>query len=129
METVQSATIIDRDHAPVFELHGLRVTGGASPSRGARETSVWKLALAPGTPAVAHAVTREEIFVCVSGRAELKLGGETRPIGPGDTLIIPADTQFSLGNPYADVFEAVVAFPIGGMAVTAEGTFTPPWAT
>jgi len=129
MESAKFATIIEHDHAPVFELPGLRVTGGASPSRGARETSVWKLALAPGTPAVPHAVTREEIFVCVSGRAELKIGGETRQLGPGDTLIIPADAQFSLGNPHADAFEAVVAFPIGGMAVTAEGTFTPPWAT
>ena len=64
--------------APRFNIvEGLSVTGLAAPSRGASETCVWKLALAPNTPGTPHSVDREEIFVVLAGRATVVLGGET----------------------------------------------------
>jgi mannose-6-phosphate isomerase-like protein (cupin superfamily) len=47
----------------------------------------------------------------------------------GDSLVVPAGAAFSLSNPGASVFEAVVVLPVGGQAVVGdEAPFTPPWA-
>jgi mannose-6-phosphate isomerase-like protein (cupin superfamily) len=73
-------------------------------------------------------VTREEVFVATAGSAVATLGGEVHELGPGDTLVVPSGTEFSLSNPSDEPFEALVVFPVGGKAVTAEGPFTPPWA-
>lgn len=121
-------TIIRKEEAPVFTLHGLRVTGLASPRRGARETCVWRVQLAPGSPGVPHQVTREETFVALAGRAVVTMAGQEHALEPGDALVVPAHTEFAIANPAAEPFEAMVAFPVGGQAVTEQGAFTPPWA-
>lgn len=120
--------IVRNAEAPVFTLPGLTVRGLASPQRGCRETCVWRLSLEPGAPGVPHAVTREEVFVATSGHAVAVIDGARHELGPGDTLIVPPGTEFALANPGERPFEAVVTFPVGGQAVTREGTFTPPWA-
>ena len=58
---------IDGTSAPVFELPHLRVTGLASPSRGAAATCVWRLALAPGAPGVLHGVYTPAASVILNG--------------------------------------------------------------
>ena len=122
-------TIIRKAEAPVFTIPGLRVTGLASPNRGARETCLWRIVLEPGDAGVPHSVTREQTFLAVSGRALVKMAGqEQRPLEPGDALVVPPHAEFTLSNPSAEPFEAIVAFPVGGQAVTRDGTFTPPWA-
>jgi quercetin dioxygenase-like cupin family protein len=120
--------VIHKAAAPVFSLPGLTVQGLASPRRGSVETSVWTIALAPGAPGVPHSCTREEIFVALSGAATVTLNGEELAFRAGDALVVPAGVRFSLANSAAEPFEAVVSLPVGGQAVTAEGTFTPPWA-
>lgn len=120
--------IIRNAEAPVFTLPGLTVTGLASPRRGASETCVWRIQLAPGTPGVPHKVTREEIFVGVGGQAVVTLDGVEHVLGAGDAVIVPPDTLFSLANRSTEPFEAVVSFPVGGKAVTNADPFTPPWA-
>lgn len=114
---------------PTFELPFLSVTGLAAPSRGAQETCVWRLTLAPGAPGVPHAVDREEIFVALTGQAEVDLGGDRFALRPGDALIVPAGQTFALANPGAESFVAVAVLPVGGRAVLADGQcFVPPWA-
>lgn len=72
---------------------------------------------------------REEIFVVINGLAIATLAGTQHEIAAGDALVVPPDTDFSLGNPSAEPFRAIVAFPVGGQAVLPGGTpFTPPWA-
>jgi len=120
--------ILEKD-APCFDLHGARFTALAAPSRGARETAVWRLTLAPGTTPVPHQLTREEIFVALSGAAEVMLDGECSVLPAGAALIVPPDTDFSLANAGPAPFEAVVILPVGGMARLGEAApFTPPWA-
>jgi quercetin dioxygenase-like cupin family protein len=122
--------IIKSCDAPRFELHGAIFTGGASPSRGARETCVWRTAIAPSTPGTPHSVDREEVFVAVAGRAHVTVDGEPHDLVTGDVLVIPANTQFALANPYDEPFEAIVVFPVGGRAKLSSGdAFVPPWAT
>ena len=119
--------IIRSDESPRFELPFLVVHGLASPRRGAAETCVWRLSLAPGAPPVPHAVTREEIFVATAGAAEVSLAGQASTLRAGDALVVPAGVEFSLGNSSTEPFEAIVAFPVGGTAVTEAGELRPPW--
>jgi mannose-6-phosphate isomerase-like protein (cupin superfamily) len=120
--------IIKSTATPQFNLEGLQVTGLAAPSRGAKETCVWKLALAPHTPGTPHSLDREEIFVVLAGRASATVGGETTELAPGDALIVPAHTAFALANPHSEAFEAIAVLPVGGLAAMPNGpAFAPPW--
>ena len=119
--------IIRHEESPRFELPHLVVHGLASPRRGAAETCVWRLSLAPGAPPVPHAVTREEIFVATAGAAEVTLDGKVSTLRAGDALVVPPGVEFSLANASAEPFEAVVAFPVGGKALLASGELCPPW--
>jgi mannose-6-phosphate isomerase-like protein (cupin superfamily) len=122
--------VIKQAQAPTFDLPGLHVVGLASPARGARETSVWQLALAAGTEGAPHTNDREEIFVVVAGRAIATVGGDRFELARGDALIVPAATPFALANPFGEPFEAVAALPIGGRAAYPGGEpFVPPWAS
>lgn len=120
--------VIRAEHAPKFALPGLSVTGLAAPSRGARETSVWRVRVEPGSPGAAHWVDREEIFVALSGRALVTLGGERIEISPGDTLVVPPGVEFGLASACAEGFEALCVAPAGVRACMPRGEpFSPPW--
>jgi quercetin dioxygenase-like cupin family protein len=103
--------LIQPAEAPIFELPGLQVVGLAAPRCGAKETCIWKIRLTPGAPAVPHSVTREEIFVGLSGRARATVEGVVSELGPGDVLVVPAHRLFSLEPLSEEPFEAMVAFP------------------
>jgi mannose-6-phosphate isomerase-like protein (cupin superfamily) len=120
--------LIRAEDAPKFSLPGLLVTGLAAPSRGARESSVWRLEVAPGAAGVEHTVDREEIFVALGGTALATLGGERLELRPGDTFVVPKGELFSIGNPGAVPFEALAVAPVGVRAAMPDGeTFAPPW--
>jgi len=123
-------TIIRASSAPRFNLPGLDVTGLAAPSRGARETSVWRLTLAPGAPGALHSVDREEIFVALAGHATVVLGGVEHSFSAGDALVVAAGETFSRANHGDEPFEAIAALPVGGKAAMPGGeAFLPPWTT
>lgn len=120
--------LIKSSSAPAFEIPGLSVIGLAAPSRGASETCVWRITMAPGTPATPHAISREEIFVALSGVARIQLDGRDQALAAGDTLVVPAGETFALSNPGADPFTALAMVPVGAEAVFPGGErFTPPW--
>jgi mannose-6-phosphate isomerase-like protein (cupin superfamily) len=120
---------ITRERARVFEQPGLTVTGLASPTRGASENTVWRLSLAPGTEGAVHRVDREEIFVALTGTAQLRLGDELFELRAGEAFIVPKLSWFSLTNQGSRAFEAVAVLPVGGRAALLQGEpFTPPWA-
>ena len=119
---------IKSSSAPCFEIQSLSVLGLAAPSRGARETCVWRVTLAPRTPGTPHSVDREQIFVALSGQARVELGGQDATLAPGDALIVPAGESFSLSNPGEEPFTALAVLPVGGCPVLPGGEpFSPPW--
>jgi mannose-6-phosphate isomerase-like protein (cupin superfamily) len=121
--------VIPASEAPSFDIPGVRFTGLAAPSRGARETAVWRLSMAPATEPRTHRVTREEIFVVLDGIGRFTIGAEEFDVSAGGAVIVPADTDFSLSNPHDKPFEAVAALPVGGRARIGDAPpFTPPWA-
>jgi quercetin dioxygenase-like cupin family protein len=125
--------IIFATDAPTFKLGDAAhtvFTGLAAPSRGATETCVWRVALAPGTPSTPHSLDHEEVLVALAGQAVASICGEEYAVGAGDTVIVPAGAPFSLNNPHSTVFEALAVLPVGARASLGEGQwFTPPWAT
>jgi mannose-6-phosphate isomerase-like protein (cupin superfamily) len=117
------------EEAVVFTLPGISFAGLAAPSRGAQETSAWRLRLEPGTPATPHRLTREEVLVAIAGRARAAIGGAEHDLVAGGAVIVPAETEFALSNPHDAPFEAVAILPVGGQArIGDEAPFTPPWA-
>jgi len=114
--------------APQFDLHGVTFTSIAAPSRGTRETSLWRASVAPG-PGVLHHMTREEIILATSGEGLVRIDGEPHHLAPGDVFAIPAFTDFQLEAAGDSRFEAIVTLPAGGRAVIAgQPSFQPPWS-
>ena len=118
--------------APPTHTHALdraRFTSLATPSVGASEVSVWRVEVAPGPLGVTHQLTRGEVFVVLSGRAAVRIGDAASEAGPGDTIVVPADTDFALGATGDEPLAALCVLPAGGQARLAGGEpFTPPWA-
>ncbi|GIG70764.1 cupin domain-containing protein [Phytomonospora endophytica] len=100
----------------------------ATPSRGAKDVSVWTLTLQPG-PGLPHKLTSEETFVLISGELTAETGGEKFLMSPGDAFIAQADTLFSISNT-GDTPAVVTACALPGVqAILADGTLLPPpWA-
>lgn len=114
---------------PTHDLGHARFTSLATPSRGAVDTAVWTVEIAPGAPATPHALTREEVFVVVDGTASVRLGDITETASAGDAIVVPANVELELTNAAATPLRLVCCFPVGGQARLADGsTFTPPWA-
>ena len=121
--------VLSAPGSPTHALPGATFTSLASPARGSISTSVCRVAIAPGTPATPHEVTREEIFVILSGRASVRIGEERHEAAPGDAIVIPPDTCFEISSTGDDALEALCCLPVGGRARLADGTtFVPPWA-
>jgi quercetin dioxygenase-like cupin family protein len=118
--------------APATFTHKLpnaRFRSLASPSRGARETSVWRVSLDPGAPGAQHSVTREEIFVVLSGSVEACFAGNVQTAHAGDAIVVPPDLEFALSCLGEEPAELLCCLPVGGRARFAGGdAFTPPWA-
>jgi mannose-6-phosphate isomerase-like protein (cupin superfamily) len=115
--------------APRFELHGATFIGLAAPSRGATETAVWMVTLTDTGEAVTHRLSREEVLVCIEGRALATLGTETHELTAGSAIVVPPDTDFRILNPDPAAFRAVAVLPVGGRAtVPGRDAFVPPWA-
>ena len=115
--------------APTHDLGGARFTSLATPSRGATDTAVWKVEILPGTPATPHALTREEVFVVLEGKASVRIAGNDGQAEAGDAIVVPPGTEFELANAGAGPLRLLCCLPVGGQARLADGsTFTPPWA-
>mgnify|MGYP005815618093 CR=1 FL=1 len=121
--------ILSSPSSPTHERDGARFTSLATPSSGTRDTSVWRVELAPGVESALHEVTREEIFVVLRGSARVQLAEDVREVRVGEVIVVPRDTPFRLANPSElEPFEALCCLPVGGQARVDGAVFVPPWA-
>jgi quercetin dioxygenase-like cupin family protein len=121
--------ILKAPATPTHELPGIRITALASPSRGALDTALWRLEIAPGTPPAPHQLTAEELFLVLEGRALVRLDGVEHEAAPGDLISVPPDVDFEIAAAGAESLVALCCFPTRGRARMAGGAeFTPPWA-
>jgi len=118
--------------APAEATHTLgstRFTSLATPSRGSQETAVWRVEIAPGTPATPHSLTREEVFVVLEGEATVEIDGVRQSARPGDAIVVPAEVELALANEGDQPLRLLCCLPVGGQGRIADGDpFTPPWA-
>ena len=121
--------LIQHTDAPVFVAGDTSVTGYAAPSRGAAHVSLWRLDLAPASTSPLHYMDCEEVFLGLQGVAVATVAGAEHSLGPGDCLILPAGTPFTLEVRGTDPFQALACIPAGGQAtmVPSGVTFPPPW--
>lgn len=112
---------------PWFDLQGNRITGLASPSRGAAETMMYRVSVRPESALPAHRHDHEEVFHLLSGRITWVGDGEEHVVEQGDTVMIPAGV---LHHAYtaADPAEMLVAMPSGTLFIPESGEGrVPPW--
>jgi len=121
--------VIAAPTAPTHELAGARFTALASPTRGSTDTSVWLVEIDPGTAPRPHELTREEIFVVLSGSAAVQIGECHQTATVGDAIVVPAGVPFALAPDGGQPLRALCCLPVGGQArLPGEAPFTPPWA-
>ena len=121
--------VITSPSSSTHDVGGARFTSLATPSNGTTDTSVWLVEIDPGAPGNRHELTREEVFVVLSGRASVGLGGRAQEAGPGDAIVVPPDTPFALAASGDEPLRALCCLPVGGQARIGDGVpFTPPWA-
>jgi mannose-6-phosphate isomerase-like protein (cupin superfamily) len=121
-------TVVHAAEAPRFTLPGTTFTGLAAPSRGAAEVAVWRISIEVGNVGVSHQLSREEVFVAISGRGLARISGQAHAFGAGDAIVVPPFVDFALDNTGDTPLDMVVAFPVGGQAIAGGKSFTPPWA-
>jgi quercetin dioxygenase-like cupin family protein len=121
--------VLPAPSSPTHVLGGAQFTSLATPNRGCSDTSVWRVELAPGHPATPHQVTREEVFIILSGRARVRLGDDVREAHAGDAIVVPPDTNFEIDVDGDEPVHALCCMPVGGEGRLVDGTtFVPPWA-
>ena len=114
---------------PTHDLGGARFTSLATPTSGSTDTSVWLVEIDAGTPATPHELTREEVFVVLSGRAAVRIDDRDQVAGPGDAIVVPSGVPFALAPVGAEPLRALCCLPVGGQARLPGGEpFTPPLA-
>jgi quercetin dioxygenase-like cupin family protein len=109
------------------QLPDVRFRSLATPSRGTRENSVWRVSFAAGSKSVPHSLTREEIFVVLSGQLCVQMEDSVQVADEGDAILVPAGVEFSASTQHGA--ELLCCFPVGGQArLTTGELITPPWA-
>jgi quercetin dioxygenase-like cupin family protein len=121
--------VITAGEAPTFEAPGATVTGLASPSRGARDTAVWRIRFEADHASPSHSLSHEEVFVVLDGSLTARYADDAsaETARAGGALVVPAGRPFTIaaeGGPAS----AVCAFPVGAVATLGEDVITPPWA-
>jgi quercetin dioxygenase-like cupin family protein len=114
--------VIRRGDAPMFELGGVRVRGGASPSRGANELLLFRVILEDEAAMPRHTHDHDEV---VSGSLTAGIGDDSFEVTEGDNVVIPGveHEAFVDGGRRAEV---VSAMPPGTVMIRPNGERVPP---
>jgi quercetin dioxygenase-like cupin family protein len=115
--------------AVVHEMHGVRFVSFASSTSGSSELCAWRGEVPAGAAGPAHRISREEVFLMLSGRLELTIDKETRSLAAGDTAIAPAGSSLGVRNATEEPATMWVTTSLGLHATLADGSrISPPWA-
>ncbi|HEY3479853.1 MAG TPA: cupin domain-containing protein [Streptomyces sp.] len=121
---------IPAEDSVAHEMHGVRFVSYAASALGSKELCAWRAEVAAGTSGPPHRVSREEVFLVLSGSLELTIDGETRPLGPGDAAVAGPGSSIGLSNTSEEPATMWVTTSIGLEATLADGSrISPPWAS
>ncbi|MFD1539104.1 cupin domain-containing protein [Nonomuraea guangzhouensis] len=97
----------------------------ASPTQGAAGAAVWRVDAIPGMVGPVHALDAESVWTWLAGTATVELGGELFSVGPGDTMVLPADVTRQMTADPRDGFAAIVVASPGVEAYNPDGVSDP----
>lgn len=100
----------------------------ASPTLGGAASSLWLVAMGPRAEGPTHAFDAEVLWAITAGTATLVIGEAEHDLGPGDTVVLPADVQRQLiAGSEGFAADATTAGP--GEVTRTDGTSAgvPPW--
>lgn len=112
--------IITNSSRRVFALPGLEHQTLAGASDGLKRLEFWMQTLAPGAETPVHYHECEEVVVVHRGSGHTTIAGETRPFGPGTTLVIQPKVVHQIVNRGADSM-----FLVAALSETPARVFTP----
>ena len=121
-------SVLTAPATPTHDLGGARFTSLATPSRGATDTSVWKVEILPGTPTTPHSLTREEVFVVLEGAASVRIAGNRSHAAASDAIMVPANANSSWPTPVPGRCDCCAVCRSAAKPVSPTADFTPPWA-
>jgi quercetin dioxygenase-like cupin family protein len=97
----------------------------ASPTQGEAGAAVWRVDAVPGMVGPVHAFDTESVWTWLAGTATVELGGELFTVGPGDTMVLPADVARQMTADPRDGFAAIVVASPGAEAYNPDGVSAP----
>jgi quercetin dioxygenase-like cupin family protein len=97
------------------------MTTFASPAQGGATIAVWRVDMNPGQAGPLHAIDAEQVWAVLEGGASVLLGTDTIEVGPGDTLVMPADVPRRVTADTGLGVVAIVAAPASMRAYTLDG--------
>jgi quercetin dioxygenase-like cupin family protein len=120
--------VVHAAEAEVHAMHNATFTSYIRPATGSREICLWRLEVEPGSVGQGHRVLREEVFLMLSGTAELTIDDVTTTVTAGDAAVVPAGSALRIDNPGAAPVALAVVAPVGFIGELADGTrIDPPW--
>ena len=118
--------VIRRAETRRTETPNAVMTTLASPAQGGAGQAVWRVDMRPGQAGPLHAIDTEQVWTVLEGGAAVELDGQVLTVGPGDTLILPADAPRRVSADPAAGFAAIAVAPAGTRAYTLDGTRVAP---
>jgi mannose-6-phosphate isomerase-like protein (cupin superfamily) len=120
---------ITADEAAVHELHGVRFVSYANPALGSTELCAWRGEVPARSDGTAHTISREEVFLVLSGALEITIGDASRLLAAGDVAVAPAGSRVAVANRTEEPARMWVTTSRGLTATLADGSrIAPPWA-
>lgn len=93
----------------------------ASPGQGGTGVVVWRQDFLPGAVGPEHAYDTEQVWTVLGGRAVVEMDGGSCPVGPGDTLVLPAGLMRRVRADPQDGVSALLVTPAGTGVRTPSG--------
>lgn len=103
------------------------MTTFAAPSLGSVELSAWRVTMEAGANGPEHVITREQVWLPLTGSMTVTTPDESTVVSPGQSVILPSGTVRQISAPSGPV-EALVCMPAGGHAEVAGDPREVPWA-
>ena len=118
--------VIRRAETRRTETPNAVMTTLASPIQGGAGQAVWRVDMRPGQAGPLHAIDTEQVWTVLDGGATVELDGQALTVGPGDTLILPADAPRRVSADPEAGLAAIAVAPAGTRAYTLDGTRVAP---
>jgi quercetin dioxygenase-like cupin family protein len=121
-------SFVPASDAVVHELHGARFVSYAAPAFGSKELCAWRCELPAASSAPVHRISREEVFLVLSGSVEMTVDGESRTLAAGDAAFAPPGSSLGVANPAEEPAAMWVTTSVGLHASLPDGSqISPPW--